>query len=1051
MSHDSPGVPLGRIDRTHTIRFTFDGRELTGFAGDTLASALLRNGIHLVGRSFKYHRPRGILAAGSEEPNALVGVRRDDARYTPNLRATQVELYDGLEAHSQTRWPSLAWDFGATNSLISPFIPAGFYYKTFMWPHGAWKSLYEPRIRAAAGLGKSPTLADPDRYTNRFAHCDVLVVGAGPAGLSAALAAVSSGAKVIICDEQPEFGGSLLSEPAGSHAADIEGVPASTWLARAIDTLKRNPRVTVLPRTNAFGYFPHNMVGLNERLTDHLAQPHPDSPRERQWQVRAKEVVLAAGAIERPLVFPGNDRPGIMLAGAARTYVNRYGSVPGTRAVVITTCDEAYRAALDLHEAGVYIAIIADFRAQADGPLAEAARHAGLPVQTSTTIVGTTGRLRVETVKLARVDGHGHVSDDVKIMPCDLVLMSGGFTPTVHLFSQSRGKLTWDDKTQSFIPGQAAERVRSAGACRGIYSLAAVLNDGSTAGASAAAAAVTRHGGGPSSVAGQTPAASPPASAFAANATTSPSADHAFASGTASATAASASSTPADPPIGAFAGALPQPGGATGSMAFVDWQNDVTTKDLALATSEGFRSVEHIKRYTTTGMATDQGKTSNLNALGFVSGKLNKAIPEVGLTTFRMPYTPVSFASFAGFARGSLFDPIRRTPTHDWAARNGAIFEDVGLWKRAHYFPRSTAGNREDMHAAVARECVAVRNSVGMFDASTLGKIEVVGKDAVTFMNRMYVNGWTSLAVGRSRYGVLLRDDGFVYDDGVVARTAEDRFHVTTTTGGAAGVLRLMEDYLQTEWPELNVFLTSISEQWSVIAVQGPNSRRVLEKLVEGVDMSAQAMPHMSVARGRICGAPMLLFRVSFTGEMGFEVNVPADFGQSVWEAIYAAGQQYDITPYGTEAMHVLRAEKGYIIVGQETDGTVTPDDAGLGWAIGKTKPDFVGKRSLQRPSMSADNRKQLVGLFTSDPNVVLDEGSQVMQGVGQKPPVRPIGHVTSSYHSAVLGRSIALALVSGGRARMGETLYVPTGNADVAVKVTSPVFYDPEGARLNG
>jgi len=1112
MSHPSSAA-LGRVDRSRAISFTFDGRALTGFAGDTLASALLRNGIHLIGRSFKYHRPRGILAAGSEEPNGLVAVRRDDARYTPNLRATQVELYDGLEAHSQNRWPSLSWDVGGINNLISPFIPAGFYYKTFMWPRSAWKSLYEPRIRAAAGLGKSPTLADPDRYTNRFAHCDVLVVGAGPAGLSAALAAASSGAKVIICDEQPEFGGSLLSEPADSHAtgshatadphathpyvsdsraadlhasdadatrsygpgshaaalhatagshvtgshaigpeatdpraAKIDGVPASAWLARAIDTLKSNSRVTVLPRTNAFGYFPHNMVGLNERLTDHLAQPHADSPRERQWQVRAKEVVLAAGAIERPLVFPGNDRPGIMLAGAARTYVNRYGAVPGSRAVVITACDEAYRAALDLHEAGVFIAMIADIRAKADGPLAEAARHAGLPVQTSTTIVGTTGHLRVETVRLARVDEHGHVTDDVKITPCDLVLMSGGFTPTVHLFSQSRGKLTWDENTQSFIPGQPAERVRSVGACRGVYSLAAVLNDGANAGASATAAAESNLAAGSNSFA-------TPSTTSGSGTASAPLSTVASASGVASSAslAASAAGTPADPPIGAFAGALPQPKGATGSMAFVDWQNDVTTKDLALATREGFRSVEHIKRYTTTGMATDQGKTSNLNALGFVSRQLSKTIPEVGLTTFRMPYTPVSFASLAGFARGSLLDPIRRTATHDWAARNGAVFEDVGLWKRAHYFPRSSTSGRENLHAATARECVAVRKSVGMFDASTLGKIEVVGKDAVTFMNRMYVNGWTSLAVGRSRYGVLLRDDGFVYDDGVVARTAEDRFHVTTTTGGAAGVLRLMEDYLQTEWPDLNVWLTSITEQWSVIAVQGPNSRRVLEKLVEGVDMSAQAMPHMSVARGRICGAPMLLFRVSFTGELGFEVNVPADYGQAVWEAIYAAGQQYDITPYGTEAMHVLRAEKGYIIVGQETDGTVTPDDAGLGWAIGKTKPDFVGKRSLQRPSMSAADRKQLVGLFTADPQVVLDEGSQVMQGPGTQPPVRPIGHVTSSYHSAVLGRSIALALVSGGRARMGEMLYVPTGNGDIAVKVTSPVFYDPEGARLNG
>jgi sarcosine oxidase subunit alpha len=1058
-------LSVGRVDHARPVQFTFDGRPLTGFHGDTLASALLRSGMHLVGRSFKYHRPRGILAAGAEEPNALVTVRRDDARYTPNLRATQVELYDGLEAFSQNRWPSLELDFGAFNDLLSPFIPAGFYYKTFMWPRGAWKSLYEPRIRAAAGLGKSPSLPDPDRYTNRFAHCDVLIVGAGPAGLAAAQAATATGARVIICDEQSELGGSLLSEP-GDHseqviravpvdpaatthataahatstsdatadattdmAASIEGLPAPTWLDRTIQTLTHNPRVTVLSRTTAFGYFPHNMVGLNQRLTDHQAQPDPNSPRERQWQVRATEVVLATGAIERPLVFPGNDRPGIMLAGAVRTYVNRYGAIPGTRAVVVTACDEAYRAALDLHHAGVYIALIADIRGHAEGPLVEAARHAGLPVQTRTTVVGTTGRLRVETVQLARLDDHGNVSADngTQTMPCDLVLMSGGYTPTVHLFSQSRGKLLWDEKTQSFVPGAPAERARSAGACRGVFALAAVVADGTAAGGAAAGAAEAASAAG----------------AYASSASAPGSAAHvrAYAGSTAS------ESLPADPAIGSFAGALPQPGGRTGSMAFVDWQNDVTTKDLALATREGFRSVEHIKRYTTTGMATDQGKTSNLNALGFVSRQLDKSIPEVGLTTFRMPYTPVTFASFAGFSRGSLFDPIRRTPTHDWAARNGAVFEDVGLWKRARYFPRGS----EDMHAAVARECGAVRKSCGLFDASTLGKIEVVGKDAVTFMNRLYVNNWASLAVGRCRYGVLLRDDGFVYDDGVVARTAEDRFHVTTTTGGAARVLGLMEDYLQTEWPDLSVWLTSTTEQWAVIAVQGPDSRRVLEGLVQDIDISAQALPHMSVARGRICGVPMLLFRVSFTGELGFEVNVPADYGLAVWEAIHTTGRKYDITPYGTETMHVLRAEKGYIIVGQETDGTVTPDDAGLSWALGKTKPDFVGKRSLQRPAMAAADRKQLVGLYTADPQSLLDEGAQVMQTAGQQPPTRPIGHVTSSYHSAALGRSIALAMVSGGRARMGETLYVQTALSDIAVKVTSPVFYDPEGARLNG
>jgi len=495
-----------------------------------------------------------------------------------------------------------------------------------------------------------------------------------------------------------------------------------------------------------------------------------------------------------------------------------------------------------------------------------------------------------------------------------------------------------------------------------------------------------------------------------------------------------------------FAGSLPQRPDS-GQKAFVDWQHDVTTRDLKLATQEGFRSIEHIKRYTTTGMATDQGKTSNLNALAVVSREIDRPIPKVGLTTFRMPYTPITFGSFAGFQRGDLFDPVRMTPTHSWASARGAVFEDVGLWKRARYFPR--AG--EDMHAAVARECLAVRNSCGIFDASTLGKIEVVGKDAATFMNRMYVNSWSNLAVGRSRYGVLLRDDGFVYDDGVVARTAENRFHVTTTTGGAPRVLALMEDYVQTEWTDLDVWLTSTTEQWAVVAVQGPNARKVLEPLVEGVDMSAQALPHMSVVHGKICGVPMLLFRVSFTGELGFEVNVPADYGLAVWEAIHQAGLLHGMTEYGTETMHVLRAEKGYIIVGQDTDGTVTPDDAGLSWAIGKNKEDFLGKRSLMRPAMSSPDRKQLVGLATADSQVVLEEGAQIAPQASLKPPFRPIGHVTSSYRSAALGRSIALAMVSGGRARMGQTLYVSMPGGDIPVQVTSPVFYDSQGSRLNG
>jgi sarcosine oxidase subunit alpha len=1004
----------GRIDRARAVRFSFDGRSYQGFAGDTLASALLANGVHLVGRSFKYHRPRGFLAAGAEEPSALVTVRRDAARCTPNLRATQLELYEGLEAHSQNRWPGLAFDFGAVTDLLSPFIPAGFYYKTFMWPPRAWQWLYEPRIRAAAGLGRAPGQADPDRYTGRFAHCDVLVVGAGPAGLAAAHAAAAAGARVVLCDEQSEPGGSLLSDRPGDEPT-LEGRPASLWLSDTVGSLERNPRVTLLTRTTAFGYFPHNLVGLSQRLTDHLAQPHTEAPRERQWQVRAREVVLATGAIERPLVFPGNDRPGIMLAGAARTWLNRYGVVPGARAVVVTACDEAYGAALDLQRAGVTIAAIADVRAHADGVWVQRALEAGVTVLRGVTVLGTSGRRRVSSVELARLEA-GRVAD-AATQPCDLVLMSGGFTPSVHLHSQSRGKLIFDEALQAFLPGAAAEHARNAGACRGVFAFAAAFADGAAAGAAAArdALAAGRTGvhAGASAAGGGGPA-------------------------TASAAAAGGAR-----PAG-FVGALPQPKRAR-SKAFVDWQNDVTAKDLALATREGFRSIEHVKRYTTTGMATDQGKTSNVNALGIVSRSLGKSIPEVGLTTFRMPYTPVTFGSFAGVARGELFDPVRTTPMHGWAAGQGAVFEDVGLWKRARYFPRGG----EDMHAAVARECRAVRAGCGIFDASTLGKIELVGSDAVTFMNRLYVNAWDRLAVGRARYGVLLRDDGFVYDDGVAARVAVDRFHVTTTTGGAPRVLALMEDYLQTEWSELNVWLTSTTEQWAVIAVQGPAARAVLMGLVD-IDISAQALPHMSVAAGSICGVPMRLFRVSFTGELGFEVNVPADFGPAVWEAIWDAGRPHDMTPYGTETMHVLRAEKGYIIVGQDTDGTVTPDDAGLAWTIGKGKADFVGMRSLLRPAMGAPDRRQLVGLLTADPQTVLEEGAQVLEQQGAPPPTRPLGHVTSSYHSAALGRSIALGLISGGRARLGQTLYVPMPSGEAAVQVTSPVFYDPEGKRLH-
>ena len=958
--------------RAGDVHFSFDGRALTGIAGDTLASALLANGIHLVGRSFKYHRPRGILAAGVEEPNALVEVDRGGGRCTPNLRATQMELYDGLIARSQNRFPSLAFDLGAAAGLVARMLPAGFYYKTFMWPASFWKRVYEPAIRAAAGLGRAPTIADPDRYAHTYAHCETLVIGAGPAGLAAALAAAATGARVILCDEQPALGGSLRDEP----SVVIDGLPAAAWCDAAIANLTALPNVTLLPRTTAFGWYPDRMIGLAERVTDHLAAPDPELPRERLWQVRAVDVVIATGAHERPLVFPDNDRPGIMLAGAVRQFLNRHGVRPGRRAVIATACDSAYAAALDLHAAGVEIAVIADLRANPEGPALEAARATGMKVRTGAAITGSTGRLRVTGAFI-----------DSDWIACDCVLMSGGWTPSVHLHSQSRGTLRFDDATGNFLP--ATGPARSAGACNGSVSIAVALAEGD-------------------------------------------------------ATARRFTVTGEIPPRGGFAGAVPSP---RSGKAFVDFQNDVTVADLALATREGFRSIEHVKRYTTTGMATDQGKTSNLNTLAIVAGALGGTIPGVGLTSFRPPYSPVTFGTIAGASRGALFDPERRTPMHDLAVAAGAVFEDVGAWKRARYFP--LAG--EDMQAAVRRECRAVREAVGIFDATTLGKIEVVGPDAAEFLERMYTNSWKKLGVGRCRYGLMLNEAGFVMDDGVVGRIAANRFHVTTTTGGAARVLNHMEDYRQTEFPDLKVWLTSTTEQWAVIAIQGPRARDVIAPHVQGIDLTADAFPHMSVRAGKICGVATRLFRVSFTGELGFEINVPAGHGPAVWQALTATGAAHGMVTYGTEAMHVLRAEKGYVIVGQETDGTVTPDDLGLGGMIAKAKKDFVGKRSLTRPDMLLSNRQQLVGLLTENPTEILEEGAQIVEDPRQPVPMRMIGHVTSSYWSAACGRSIALALVESGRARLGTTLHVPMPGHNIAVRLVEPVFHDREGTRLDG
>lgn len=990
----------GRIDRTRTLRFTFDGRAYEGHPGDTLASALLANGVRFVGRSFKYHRPRGVLSAGVEEPNALVQLRQG-SRSEPNVRATVAELFDGLAAESQNRWPSLAFDVGWLNELASPLLPPGFFYKTFMWPR-AWWETYEAAIRRMAGLGKAPPGPDPDDYDKLWAHCDVLVAGGGPAGLSAALAAARTGARVILADEQMEFGGALLGE-----AAQIAGAPAAQWIAATVAELAAMPEVTLLPRTTVFGYYDHNFLGLAERVADHLPEPPPGQPRQRLWKVRASQVVIAAGALERPLVFADNDRPGVMLAGAARAYANRWAVRAGRRAVVFTNNDSAYRAARDLLEAGVAVPALIDARPE-PSPRADELRARGVDVLQGWVATGTAGTTRIKSLRAMRLDGE-RVEGPPREIECDLLAVSGGWSPTAHLFSQSGGRLRWDAGLAAWLPGEGRQKARVAGWAAGPASLAECLAQGARAGRAAAA-------------------------------------DAGFASGDEPPPIPAVEAEPAEAPLRPLWVAPHDETKRRKARKFVDLQNDVTADDLKLATQEGYRSIEHVKRYTASGLGTDQGKTSNVIAGAIVAAATGGEPGATGLPTFRQPYTPVTFGAIAGHDRGELLDPVRRTPMHAWHVAHGAVFEPVGQWLRPLCYLRPG----EDRHAAMRREAKAARASLGIVDASTLGKIDLQGPDAGRALDWFYTNRFSNLGVGRCRYGLMLNEDGMAFDDGVTARLGEDHYHMTTTSGGAGAVFGWLESWLQTEWPELRVWRSSVTEQWAVISLCGPNARRLLEELSEGVDLSNAAFPHMSVREGRVAGAPARIFRVSFTGELSYEVNVPASYGLAVWQAAMTAGEKWGITPFGTEAMHVLRAEAGFIMVGQETDGTTTPIDLGLEAMVSPHK-DFLGKRSLSRSDTARSDRKQLVGLLTQDPAVVLPEGAQLVASPSAKPPLSAEGHVTSSYDSPNVGRSIAMALLRRGGARHGETVYAMYDGRLVPAVVGPPRFFDPEGRRARG
>jgi sarcosine oxidase subunit alpha len=967
----------GLVDRAIPLNFTFDGKAYTGLKGDTLASALIANGTHLMGRSFKYHRPRGVVTAGSAEPNALVELR-EGARKEANTRATMIELYEGLAARSQNRWPSLNFDVGAINSFGSAIFVAGFYYKTLMWPKRFWEAIYEPLIRRAAGLGSASKEADPDRYEKAYAHCDLLVVGSGPAGLMAALAGARSGARVILADEGSRLGGSLLFEN-----EEIAGKPGLEWAEGIIGELASMPNVTLMPRTTVFGWYDGNVFGAVERVNDHLAIPAPHEPRQRYWRVFAKKAVLAAGAEERPLVFGGNDRPGVMLASAVRAYANRYAAAAGTSIVVFTNNDSGYRTARDLKAHGVHVEVILDSRA------ASSADSGGVPVLHGANITAVQGRKIVSGVNVGRERDSAHSR-----LSCDAVAMSGGWNPIVHLMCHRGAKPVWNERIAAFVPPDVGDAFVAAGSANGSMLLSECLAEGARAG----------------TLKGRTPAI-PKCR------------DETFALS----------------PLWWVKESI--------GKAFVDYQNDVTLKDLPLAAREGYRDIELAKRYTTTGMATDQGKLGNVNAIAILADATGQSIGKVGTTTFRPFYTPVSFGAFAGPSVGHHFQPVRKTPLHEWATEQGAVFVETGLWMRSSWFPRSG----EDWLASASREVLATRNGVGLCDVSTLGKIDIQGKDAGIFLDRLYCNTFSTLAVGKARYGLMLREDGIVFDDGTTSRLADDHFIMTTTTANAARVMSHVEFCHQALWPDLDVQYVSVTEQWAQMAVAGPCARATLNKIIDGPHLDDSNTPYLAAREITIMdGLPARLFRISFSGEHAYELAVPADYGNMVARAIMQAGAEFAIVPYGVEALSIMRIEKGHV-AGGELNGTTTAGDLGLGKMM-STKKDYIGRMMAMREGLRDPARQCLVGIRPVDRRDKLRAGSHLLK-LGDKPSMAADqGYISSVAWSPMLDMWLGLALLSNGRNRIGETVQVFDGLRGIHMNaiITEPMHFDPENKRLH-
>ena len=986
----------GLINRNKKISFTFNGKKLFGYEGDTIASALIANGIHLVGRSFKYHRPRGFFGAGVEEPNAKLQVEFN-GHSEPNVNATEMELVEGLSATSQNCWPSVNFDVGAINNFLKMFFPAGFYYKTFMWPKSFWYKIYEPFIRKAAGLGVASIEKDKERYEHKFEYCDLLVTGSGPSGLASAYAAAKNGAKVILAEDKPRFGGTLLTDD-----VSIDNLSGKDWAEKIISELKSMPNVTVKNRSQVFGYYDHNMLVMFERVSDHLEKKSKFTPRQRLWYIRAKETILSTGSIERPIVFGNNDTPGIFLSAAAKEYMKVYGVLVGKKPLIFTNNDSAYETALEFKKNNVE-PIILDTREEHSSELIDEAKSKGIDIRFTHGVIVANGYKKVKSAKIGKLNKDKNSFEKIETVDCDCICVSGFWTPSVHLASQSGNKLKYEEKIDAFIPDKKKQHETSVGAANGSFTLEESLKHGFENGSNLSAKITDT----------KTEIAIPNVN---------------------------------EKKYGAHDKfwCMPLPKNEN-PKRFVDFQNDVSVSDIEIALREGYRSIEHVKRYTTLGMATDQGRTSNLNGLQLVSNIENKIVPEVGHTTFRPPFTPITIGTIVGREVGMEYMPTRKTPMHEWHEKNNAVFVDAGAWKRPRYYKQ---GN-ETLFEASKREAKNVRENVGICDVTTLGKIDIKGPDAAEFLNRVYTNAWMKLPVGKARYGLMLREDGIVMDDGTTTRISENHYHMTTTTAQAANVLSHLEYYLQIVWPELNVNVVSTTEQWAGAAIAGPKSRDMLSKLYPDLDVSNDALPFMGYKEAEFFGVPSRIFRISFSGELAYEINVKSDHGMFMWEKMMEVGKEFGNQPYGTEALSTLRIEMGHV-AGPELDGRTIPSDVSLNGLVSKKK-DFIGKNSLGREAFNVESRQKIVGLIPIDRKSSIPEGSHIVQDQNAKLPNPKLGHVSSSCWSVENNNPFSLAIMKDGKNMIGKKFFAvsPLKNKSIEVEVISSHYVDPEGKRV--